>query len=197
MITFKEEFVGKYITAVVLYKNGISINRILIEEFSIDLKKIKDRKKFMMLFKIFWECFMTEFLEVCSDEVCDKLEVIFKEPTSKEQFIEILEGCPANMDDIFKRAYVEFKKKMIIYERTGIADELTDFRDEISDNVMELAEVDSDTSTSFNLASVLFSSKYRYLTDRQIKFEIFKKIVAVLVVILGTLVITLLIKKIL
>jgi len=200
MIAFKVEYVSKHATSIVLYKNGVSLNKILVDDFLIDFKKAEDRKKFIMLSNSFWITFIYVFLEASNDSVIDdffdKIPTNHPSPELQQQVIDILEKRSVHMDRIFAIAYRKLKKDTFIFERTGYADAITDIRDDVSDAVMEHTETDSNLANFLSLMSSLFSSKYRYLSDRQVAIQIVVKVVTLIIGILLTTLSAFLIKKV-
>jgi hypothetical protein len=199
MITFKEEYIYKADTSIVLYIDGVSIIKWIVKDFSLNLNKKRDQKKFIKRFKLFFEKFLQEFLEVGDETIANELEFILKTESAqnvKRKLISFFKGSQINLDKVFEKSYFEFKSSSILYGKIEGEDDIHDLRDEISDSVLDSLEL-GNTSSGMSFLSIFFSKKFRYIADSDLKYEIFKMILKwVIGVVLGLLITYLILKLI-
>ncbi|MDP1725549.1 MAG: hypothetical protein Q8M15_02105 [Bacteroidota bacterium] len=189
MIEFKEEFVFKGDTSLVLYKDSTSIVFIIIKEFEIDIKKKSGRKRFCNLFKQFYEFFMEDLFDACDDETIDSLDEILPTqqiPKDKKLILKFINDLQINKDEIFRKSYLKFKSEALKSDLIEHRDNIDDSVGDLEENFLESIEANTPTSATLGLFSILFSSSYRYMSDYEVKLAVKKKIIIwVLILIIG------------
>jgi len=166
----------------IIWKDGISILKIIQEDLSLNAGEKDYERKLLS----FYERFVTNLMNCHIEDIDDNEDAIMKlesavsssEPPDRvrEHLFNVLMANP-HFETIYKKAYYQFKSEIILKHGIEYNEGIDELRDGGIESVSDTLDIGENTSNGIGFLSIFFSSKYRLMTDKEVKKELLKGII--------------------
>ncbi|BAU55414.1 hypothetical protein [Mucilaginibacter gotjawali] len=165
-----------------LFKDGVPVLKIIATDLFLDSADKQFEKKLLTHYEQFISKLMEAYIELNTDDdvAMSKLEDTLSKNSSqdiiRQDLFEIL-NSHADIEKIYKNAYYRFKSEIISGRNIESVERVAELRDAGVDSFSDTLNVGETTSNTVGFFSIFFSSKYRFMSDREIKKELVKSVI--------------------
>lgn len=172
-----------------LYRDGISIAQIIATDAALKPGDKHYEKKMTGLYEKFMEKFVECYIADIEDNDAemDAFENLTQHAGKDASGAAALFGSMLSnphIEQIYKKGYYQFRSELILGTSIKENEELREVRDEGLENAGEFTHVGETASSGLGLLSIFFSRKHRFMSDRDIKWDLFKTAIAWLITLL-------------